>query len=73
MPVKIGCCGFPGARNRYFEAFDRVKVQQTFYEPPGTKLLIKWRKEAPAGFEYTIKAWQAVLPCVACHDFRNLK
>lgn len=33
MPVKIGCGGFPVARNRYFEAFERVEVQQTFYGP----------------------------------------
>lgn len=58
--VKIGCCGFPVSRRKYFENFDVVEVQKTFYMPPEDKTLEKWRKEAPEDFEFVIKAWQLI-------------
>jgi len=58
--VKIGCCGFPVARKRYFATFKLVEVQQTFYKLPQESTLRKWREEAPTDFEFTIKAWQAI-------------
>lgn len=58
--VKVGCCGFPVSRGRYYRNFVCVEVQQTFYEPPKEETLKKWRKDAPEGFEFTLKAWQLV-------------
>jgi len=58
--VKIGCCGFPVSRKRYFAAFKLVEIQQTFYKLPSETTLRKWREEAPIDFEFTIKAWQAI-------------
>ncbi|AEM39591.1 protein of unknown function DUF72 [Pyrolobus fumarii 1A] len=58
--VKVGCCGFPVARARYFEQFRLVEVQQTFYKLPTRETLERWRREAPQDFEYTVKAWQVV-------------
>ena len=58
--VKIGCCGFPVARKRYFATFKLVEIQQTFYKLPSEATLRKWREEAPADFEFTVKAWQVV-------------
>ena len=60
MIVKVGCCGFPVARSRYYQAFKLVEVQQTFYKIPQLSTLEGWRKEAPEDFEFTVKAWQAV-------------
>lgn len=54
--VKVGCCGFPEAREEYCKEFSAAEVQQTFYQPPLLKTALKWRKEAPASFEFTIKA-----------------
>jgi len=34
MNVRIGCCGFPIARNKYYKTFPVVEVQRTFYQPP---------------------------------------
>lgn len=58
--VKVGCCGFPVGMKRYFENFDVVEVQKTFYKPPSPKTAEKWRKSAPESFEFTIKAWQVI-------------
>ena len=58
MNVKIGCCGFPKARNIYYEYFKVVEVQQTFYQPPTSKTVARWRTEAPPDLEFTLKVWQ---------------
>ncbi len=58
--IHIGCCGFPVAKSKYYNLFDCVEIQQTFYQPPPIDTLKKWRKEAPKDFIFTIKAWQAL-------------
>jgi len=29
--IKIGCCGFPVGKERYYKEFDVVELQSTFY------------------------------------------
>jgi uncharacterized protein YecE (DUF72 family) len=58
--MKVGCCGFPRARKVYYDSFQVVEIQQTFYQPPGLKTIEKWRAEAPGDFEFTLKAWQLI-------------
>ncbi|HEY82241.1 MAG TPA: DUF72 domain-containing protein [Dehalococcoidia bacterium] len=58
--VKVGCCGFPGGREKYFRQFKLVEVQQTFYKMPKLGTALRWREEAPADFEFTLKAWQLI-------------
>lgn len=58
--VKIGCCGFPIARSRYFANLGVVEIQKTFYEPPSPEIARRWKSEAPEGFEFTVKAWQII-------------
>lgn len=60
MKVKIGCCGFPVSRKKYYETFSIVEVQQTFYKLPAESTVRRWREEAPKDFEFTVKAWQIV-------------
>jgi len=60
MEIKVGCCGFPKARSKYYECFKVVEVQQTFYQPPTPMTVARWRAEAPADFEFTLKAWQLI-------------
>jgi len=60
MEIKVGCCGFPTAKERYFKNFDVVEIQQTFYQPPEIKTATKWRELAPEDFEFTLKAWQLI-------------
>jgi len=57
---RVGCCGFPKSRKAYYERFDVVELQQTFYRLPKLETVERWRKEAPRGFTFTIKAWQVI-------------
>lgn len=58
--VKVGCCGFSRGRKSYFSQFKLVEVQQTFYKMPKLETALRWRQEAPADFEFTLKAWQLI-------------
>jgi len=60
MDIKVGCCGFPGGMKKYFEGFNLVEVQRTFYKPPRLSTLEKWRENAPKDFEFVVKAWQLI-------------
>ena len=71
--LKIGCCGFPQARQNYFKNFSIVEIQQTFYQLPEEKTALKWKKEAPLDFEYTLKAWQLITHPVSSPTYRKLK
>jgi uncharacterized protein YecE (DUF72 family) len=71
--VRIGCCGFRSSRETYYESLDSVEVQHTFYQPPQVTTLRRWREEAPAGFEFTLKAWQLVTHLSSSPTYRRLK
>jgi uncharacterized protein YecE (DUF72 family) len=73
MKIKIGCCGFPVAKDKYYENFDVVEIQQTFYQPPEEKTALKWREEAPEDFEFTLKAWQLITHEPSSPTYRRLK
>ncbi len=60
MKLKIGCCGFIKSRKKYYEDFNLVEIQRTFYKLPMVKTAAKWRAEAPENFEFTMKAWQLI-------------
>lgn len=71
--VKVGCCGFPVSRARYFGAFGVVEVQRTFYQPPAKELAEKWKRQSPGDFEYTLKAWQLITHEPTSPTYRKLK
>lgn len=71
--AQVGCCGFPKSRSEYFRAFKVVEIQQTFYQPPSLKTAEKWRAEAPADFEFTLKAWQLITHESRSPTYRRLK
>src|SRR5689334_14150060 len=78
MPAKksllhIGCCGFRSSRADYIETLDSVEVQHTFYQPPQIATLKRWREEAPARFEFTLKAWQLITHTSSSPTQRRLK
>jgi uncharacterized protein YecE (DUF72 family) len=58
--LKIGCCGFPCAKEKYYKTFSVVELQNTFYTIPKLTLLEKYRASAPVNFEFTIKAPQFI-------------
>jgi len=71
--IQIGCCGFPLARQKYFNTFKVVEIQQTFYQPPLLSTIQKWREESPPDFEYTLKAWQLITHESGSPTYRKLK
>jgi uncharacterized protein YecE (DUF72 family) len=73
MAIKIGCCGFPVARRRYFEQFSTVEIQQSFYQLPTLSTAHKWREEAREGFEFTAKAWQLITHEPSSPTYRRLR
>jgi uncharacterized protein YecE (DUF72 family) len=73
MNIKIGCCGFSGSRNKYYTIFDVVELQQTFYKLPEDTTISKWHKEAPEGFEFTVKAWQTITHPANSPTYRKAK
>ncbi|MEM4566105.1 MAG: DUF72 domain-containing protein [Archaeoglobaceae archaeon] len=71
--MKIGCCGFPIAMEKYFEKFEVVEVQKTFYKPPSIDTAKKWRELAPQSFEFTVKAWQIITHPLSSPTYRKAK
>ncbi|MEM3630118.1 MAG: DUF72 domain-containing protein [Nitrososphaerota archaeon] len=63
--IKIGCCGFPIAKEKYYKEFNLIEINSTFYKIPSIKLAQKWRNEAPENFEYVLKAYQGIT-----HDYK---
>ena len=57
----------------YVARFPLVEIQHTFYDPPSDAVLRRWRTSAPAGFEFTIKAWQLVTHEPSSPTMRRLK
>jgi uncharacterized protein YecE (DUF72 family) len=52
--VIIGCAGFPVPATRYFKEFLFVEVQETHLAVPGPGTIRRWRREAPAGFQFSV-------------------
>ena len=73
MIVKVGCCGFPRARKRYYDAMGLVEIQKTFYKPPRLETALRWREEAPSDFEFTLKAWQLITHHTTSPTYRKAK
>jgi len=73
MIIKIGCSGFQEARSKYYDEFKLVEVQQTFFQPPPVGTAQKWKHQAPANFEFTLKAWQLITHDPATNPYQNLK
>ncbi len=71
--LKIGTCGFPVARKKYYAEFDVVEIQKTFYTPISEKLAQKWRGDAPSNFEFTLKAPQMVTHPPKSPTYRRYK
>lgn len=60
--IKVGTCGWSakGGRRAYFKHFSVIELQETFYKLPREETASRWRSEAPEGFEFVVKAWQAI-------------
>jgi uncharacterized protein YecE (DUF72 family) len=71
--LRLGLCGWNGSQRAYFESFDCIEIQSTFYDPPTLPVARKWRAAAPPGFEFCIKAWQLITHSSASPTYRRLR
>ena len=71
--VRVGLCGFSMAFEDYVREFPVVEVHQTFYEPPRDATMRRGRAEAPADFEFTLKAGQLVTHDASSPTYRRLR
>src|SRR5215207_8009682 len=71
--VRLGLCGFTMAFADHVREFPVVEVQQTFYEPPREATLLRWRRQAPLRFEFTLKAWQLITHEASSPTYRRLR
>lgn len=69
--VKIGCCGWAKSQTVYFQHFDVVEIQQTFYKLPEIKTAKHWREKAPLNFEFTMKASQLITHPTSSPTYRK--
>ena len=62
MQLKIGTCGWglKGGHEAYFSEFGVIELQDTFNNLPKPETARHWKAEAPEGFEFSMKAWQAI-------------
>jgi uncharacterized protein YecE (DUF72 family) len=73
VDVRVGLCGWTVSQSSYVRRFPVVEVQHTFYDPPADAVLTRWRTQVPAGFEFTIKAWQVITHESGSPTYRRLK
>src|SRR5581483_6821165 len=73
MDLRLGLCGWNGSQRTYFENFDCIEIQSTFYDPPNVRVAQKWRSAAPPNFQFCIKAWQLITHKAASPTYRRLR
>lgn len=56
----VGCCEVGRNRALYFQRFDVLEYQQSFFQPPKQKALQQLKKAAPQTFSFVVRAWQLV-------------
>ncbi|RLI78340.1 DUF72 domain-containing protein [Archaeoglobales archaeon] len=71
--IKVGCCGFPMSMKKYFEEFEVVEIQKTFYKPISVEIAEKWRKMASKNFEFCVKALQIITHPPSSPTYRKAK
>ncbi len=71
--IKVGCCGFPEARSLYYKHYPVVEIQQTFYQLPRVETALKWRREAPPDFVFSMKVWQAITHEATSPTYRRMR
>lgn len=82
--IKVGTCGYgyykPAGNwkqkyksklQAYSDAFEVVEINRTFYGLPMVKTTRRWREEVLEGFEFTLKAWQAITHSTSSMTWRK--
>jgi uncharacterized protein YecE (DUF72 family) len=70
---RIGCAGFSMRLSEYFERFNVVEVQESFYDLPSERTLRRWRRAAPEGFAFTMRAWQLITHPASYSGYQRIR
>ncbi len=73
LVIRIGCCGFPVSRSKYYGTFTIVELQNTFYNLPRREWAEKLAREVPENFVITMKAWQVITHPSRSPTWRRMK
>ncbi|HTS16250.1 MAG TPA: DUF72 domain-containing protein [Verrucomicrobiae bacterium] len=71
--VRVGCCGFATAQEKYFHTFSCVEIDSSFYHLPKIETAARWRAAAPEGFEFCLKAWQVITHRASSPTYRRTR
>jgi len=74
--IRVGCCGFPVNREKYFKKFELVEIQSTFYQPMDIEKAGQLREEANSikpDFEFSVKAFQVITHPMSSPTYKKLK
>ena len=73
MKVHVGCCGFSTSIKRYFEIYNSIEIQQTFYQIPKEETLKRWKELSPKNFKFCIKCFQGVTHNINSPTWKRFK
>ena len=69
--IWVGTCGFAGGQGRAFRDLQLVEIQSTFYRPVAETTAQRWRRSAPAGFRFAVKASQFITHPASSPTYRR--
>jgi uncharacterized protein YecE (DUF72 family) len=58
--TRVERCGLSRAQAQTCKHFCLVEAQRSFHKTPRSETYQRWCDEAPADFEFTLKAWQLI-------------
>lgn len=58
--LRVGLCGWQTSQSVYYQNFDLIEINSSFYKLPQPKTAQRWRDQAPADFMYTMKVHQVI-------------
>jgi uncharacterized protein YecE (DUF72 family) len=61
------------AQEKYFNTFSCVEIDSSFYQLPRVETAARWRAAAPAGFKFTLKAWQVITHSASSPTYKRTR
>lgn len=71
--TRVERCGLSRAQAQTCKHFCLVEAQRSFHKTPRSETYQRWRDEAPADFEFTLKAWQLITHKPTSLTYRKAK
>ncbi len=71
--IRVERCGLSRAQAQTCKHFCLVEAQRSFHKTPRSETYQRWCDEAPADFEFTLKAWQLITHKPTSLTYRKAK